>query len=1043
MFDYKGRFIIEDYATKSAFASFLPGISGKMGIPIWSFYVNRGQAICSFGVEDKNHSIMEFYPAHQAYQNTSTLGFRTFLKVDGTYYEPFYEEEIKKNMYIGMNELEIEEINLVLGIQINILYYTLPNEALGGLVRKVTIKNLSNKSRALEILDGMPAILPYGVDLNAMKTMGQTTKAWMQVEDVTMQRPYYRVRVGMEDSAVVQKVEGGHFCYTISQEGSSLPVIVDPEVIFKYNSAMTRPIGFMTQDIEALLAQKQVCQNNVPCSFFGTKTSIDKEETFSLYSVIGQVKDKELLKVFIEKIKDKAYFEGKYTEAVGLTEKLCEVIETKTASKTFDAYCKQTYLDNVLRGGYPIVLGEKSIYHVYSRKHGDIERDYNFFCMRPEHYSQGNANFRDVNQNRRCDSYFTPYVKDYNIKSFYNLIQLDGYNPLAVQGVSYTLDKKYLQELLREVKGYKEGNDTALFLETSFTPGSLIKYITNHKIELHSTLEVFINKAISLSEGRLEANFGEGYWTDHWTYNLDLIETFLDIYPEEESRLLFQDNAYTYFESRAHVRPRRERYRMTERGIRQYNAIDHVIKEKVKHTEARINQGKGEIYTSSLFEKLVILATNKFATLDPYGMGIEMEGGKPGWYDALNGLPGIFGSSMAETYEVYRLIEFMIAKLEMHGYSMMLPKEVITFMNKINKALESFNKGGKDALAYWDEVNTAKEEYREAILWGIDGQLEEMSAKLLLELLKRWLIKLNQGILKALSYGEGICPTYFTYEMIAYEVRQKGVIEPQIFKVQSMPYFLEGSVRFFKINHFKQERKVMYEKIRKSKLYDTKLQMYKVNISLEEASFEIGRAKAFTPGWLENESIWLHMEYKYLLEMLKSELYEEFFEDLKTACVPFLDASVYGRSLLENSSFIASSANPNESIQGKGFVARLSGSTAEFIHMWHLMMIGKQPFTLKDDVLCLEFKPVIPKYLIDETKEIQCKFLGTIQLNYHLTAESALIPGKYQVQEVILTYIEGKQMIIEGSIIEGRAAQDVRARKVQQIDIKLDTLYKK
>ena len=27
-------------------------------------------------------------------------------------------------------------------------------------------------------------------------------------------------------------------------------------------------------------------------------------------------------------------------------------------------------------------------------------------------------------------------------------------------------------------------------------------------------------------------------------------------------------------------------------------------------------------------------------------MGIEMEAGKPGWNDAMNGLPGLFGSEM-------------------------------------------------------------------------------------------------------------------------------------------------------------------------------------------------------------------------------------------------------------------------------------------------------------------------------------------------------------------------------------------------------------
>jgi hypothetical protein len=36
--------------------------------------------------------------------------------------------------------------------------------------------------------------------------------------------------------------------------------------------------------------------------------------------------------------------------------------------------------------------------------------------------------------------------------------------------------------------------------------------------------------------------------------------------------------------------------------------------------------------------------------------------------------------------------------------------------------------------------------------------------------------------------------------------------------------------------------------------------MYKVNAPVEGESHEIGRCRALTPGWLENESICLHME---------------------------------------------------------------------------------------------------------------------------------------------------------------------------------------
>ena len=112
-FDKKGRFIINDYDEALPFSSFLPGIAGPMGVPIWVFYVNRGQAIASFGVQDKDSPIMEFQPANKAYQYTPYSGFRTFIKVlekQGTrVYEPFAplscaaseSHAVKRKMYPG------------------------------------------------------------------------------------------------------------------------------------------------------------------------------------------------------------------------------------------------------------------------------------------------------------------------------------------------------------------------------------------------------------------------------------------------------------------------------------------------------------------------------------------------------------------------------------------------------------------------------------------------------------------------------------------------------------------------------------------------------------------------------------------------------------------------------------------------------------------------------------------------------------------------------------------------------------------------------
>jgi hypothetical protein len=147
--------------------------------------------------------------------------------------------------------------------------------------------------------------------------------------------------------------------------------------------------------------------------------------------------------------------------------------------------------------------------------------------------------------------------------------------------------------------------------------------------------------------------------------------------------------------------------------------------------------------------------------------------------------------------------------------------------------------------------------------------------------------------------------------------------------------------------------------------------MYKINEPLKDMPLEIGRSTIFTPGWLENESVWLHMEYKYLLELLKNGLYEEFFMDFKSCLVAFQPKLRYGRSILENSSFIVSSSYPNKSLWGNGFVARLTGTTTEFLTIWLLMTLGKGPFKLDSaGELYFEPEPIIPAWLFTKEESI-------------------------------------------------------------------------
>jgi len=137
--------------------------------------------------------------------------------------------------------------------------------------------------------------------------------------------------------------------------------------------------------------------------------------------------------------------------------------------------------------------------------------------------------------------------------------------------------------------------------------------------------------------------------------------------------------------------------------------------------------------------------------------------------------------------------------------------------------------------------------------------------------------------------------------------------------------------------------------------------MYKVSGSTREMPLEIGRLQAFTPGWLENESIFLHMAYKYLLELLRAGLYDTFWQAARSGLVPWRDPAQYGRSTFENVSFIVTSANPDAALHGNGFSARLSGSTSEFYNMLLLAILGERPFRQDaDGHLVFEARPALP-----------------------------------------------------------------------------------
>ncbi len=1019
-------FVIENYNQKKTFANFLPGVAGKKGIPLWAFYVNRNQGISGFGLQDKNHPVMLFQSANKAYETVAQDGFRTFIKVDGTIYEAFHmNNEYPHRMIIEPHAFHIEETNTELHLKMKVTYFGLPNENLAALSRKVEIINLG-KERHIEVLDGLAEVLPAGVKGQEFKAISNLLQSWMDVDSLEDGFAFYKLRGSTSDTAEVSEVKDGNFYIGFNETGLIRP-ITDQTIIFEHDTSKGYAFGLKHHSIKELRHKKQVNVNKIPCGFLPYEETLKQHQSFTLYALSGHTHSLEFLQQLLPKITKQEYIEEKLQASKKVIDDLLKDVETKTNFPSFDAYIKQNYLDNFLRGGYPEPIGNQ-IYHLYARRHGDLERDYNFFSLAPEYYSSGSGNFRDVCQNRRLDSFIHPYVGLFNIQQFASLIQLDGYNPLAVNGVSYYL--KDFQDLAdKHFTNHKKILEP--FFKERFTPGSLVNFIEQHEIDIKTSEELYLQEIIDASTPQIEAAFGEGYWVDHFTYVLDLIESYQAIYPDKMDKLLFEEKRFLYFDSAITIKKQQEKSVLLENGhIRQYDSLIHFDQEKVDllnmnpHGTNYASQGK-EIYKSNLFTKLLILVLNKYSLLDPEGFGIEMEAGKPGWNDAMNGLPGIFGSGVSETIELKRIVSFLLDYKPKED--LILPKEVYDFYQML------MNNHGYTARVH------AREQYRDDIRMGLSSENVHLASKDVQHDLTKINQYLSDQLKKLYQLYDGVMPTFLTYEVTEYDVVKKDrtnnrtYVRPLAFKRRALPAFLEAPSRLLKIDFTKESLLKMTTKIKASDMYDKALDQYKTSNSLEEETHEIGRARAFTAGWLERESNFLHMTYKYLLGLLKAGLYEEYYEAIKTNLVCFMDPSVYGRSTLENSSFLAPSNNPNEAIHGQGFFARLSGSTIEAMNMWTLMMTGGKPFTVEDGVLVFNLQPKLDGSFFTKEGEVSFTFLGRIKVTY-INPSRKSTTANYLVSKIELFANDGKTVVNE-PVIKGKLAKKVRDLGFKEIKI--------
>ncbi len=969
-------FEVRNYNWARPFSNFLPGIAGPWGVPAWVFWVSRGQAIAGLGAENRDGQVLEFMSFNKACGRVMLEGFRTFLRIDGaSTYEPFRpitDPHVEQTLRVSPAEFTLEERNEKLGIEVTVAYHTIPGQRAAGLVRSVAVRDFSGQDRRLEWLDGAPRVLPYGIDQHGIKVIPRHIEAMIGV-DRRAGAALFRLKQSPVDSARIEPVPGANFYWSSAASGTAFQA-VDPTAVFGDQFAFDRPLVFDQGGFDAVQRATQIWEGRTPCAFTALDDRLAAYGASELISVLGRVEREEDIDPLTSF--DRSDWANLRDENRRLIDAIADLSVTVSSTAPFDAYCRQNFVDNVIRGGLPLILdsanGPAAVY-AYSHQNGDLERDYHQFMLTPTYLSQGLGHYRNTAQNRRNDPWFFPGVGDANLKLFFGLIQLDGYNPLEVLPQTYRVSDKELAAVWtrRWVPETQARVDLVAQMRSFFSIGRLTMWLEDATGSLPP--EESITDAFEFLAAEEVGGITEGFWIDHWHYALDLLESSLMVFPDHLSQLLL-DGGYTWFDNPDTVRPRRQRITRKGGELKQLGAVGRDV-DKAERIASRTTDryrartDSDEIVRSTLLVKLLLLATTRLATLDPSGLGIEMEAGKPGWNDSLNGLPGLFGSGLSETIELRRLVRLLlgwIGSLEPRNVEVF--KELADFMEPLMPLVADRAGGHLTAIAFWSAANDLKERYREAVRLGVSGSHRSFATQELVAFCETALRLLDDIFLgsgrDAVVSAAGIPHTYFVHRPEG-AAEATGEVVPDVFACSPVEPYLEGAVHW--LREFPQDARQIYKAVRASSLYDGLLRRYKLNGPMGEADPELGRAVgAYPPGWLENESVYTHMEYKYLLEVLRSGLVAEFWEDASQSLPPFLDPAVYGRSPLEGSSFIVSSAYPDESEHGRGYQPRLSGMTAEFVSIWLLATVGPRPFRLTDEVLEFAPEPLLPGWLFTE-----------------------------------------------------------------------------
>jgi hypothetical protein len=758
----------------------------------WMFIASNGGLTA--GRKNSDNALFPYDTDDKITASADTTGSKTLMRVrrkQKTFlWEPFslsYKGVYKttRNLYKNRpgNKIAFEEINHDLGLTFCYQWNSSNNF---GFVKKATLTNITDESVAVELLDGLQNLVPYGVSADMQNSKSNLVDAYKKNElDEDS-----GIGIFALSAVIVDKAEPSEALKstTVWALGLDTPrVLLSGLQLDKFRDGVhvqqetdvraEKGAYFVAVDIE--LAPKEtkdwMLVANVNQSLtdinglkakLGQKTKLEQDVrhdvekgTQKLIDLVTasdglQVTDDALVNTrhfsnTLFNIMRGGIFDDHYTVEKSDLLNYLHLANTEVTSRhsavldDLPSTFSISYIKNIVTTTQDPILVRLCYEYMplkFSRRHGDPSRPWNKFSINTQSELDGSkildyeGNWRDIFQNWEALAFSYPEFTDSMIFKFLNASTFDGYNP-------YRITKKGIDWEVIE-------------------PDDPWSYI--------------------------------GYWGDHQIIYLQkFLEIIENYYPQRLAEYLDKE-VFVY----ANVPYKIRSYEDIVKNPKDTIDFDHQLDKEVQQRKntlgedgALLTDRNGKIHTVNFIEKLLATTLAKVSNFIPEA-GIWLNTQRPEWNDANNALVGN-GVSMVTTCYLRRFVKFVY---ELLGQSTLeqvrISEELAEFFNQITETLLAHSKilsgtiSDTDRKKVVDALGTSGSDFRNRVY--ANGFSSERRAVSQFDLLRFFSITLEylEHTIKANKRPDQL---YHGYNLMA-------ITEEDGMEISRLPMMLEGQV---------------------------------------------------------------------------------------------------------------------------------------------------------------------------------------------------------------------------------------------------------